>query len=114
MTDTDRVASTLAGIRGLIAARDDLAARIDWAKPDDVSEFNAAQDKLAARVPVLLAAIEPVLKEHQPVNRGEGLEPICGTCHKGFWPCRTYRAITTVLTGEPARAALAGEDKERA
>ena len=29
----DLAATTLAGIRGLIAARDDLGARIDWAKP---------------------------------------------------------------------------------
>jgi hypothetical protein len=51
-------------------------------------------------VPRLLAAVEAVLKEHQPVNRGEGLEPICGTCHRGFWPCSTYEAITRKLSGK--------------
>jgi hypothetical protein len=51
-------------------------------------------------VPRLVAAVEAVLKEHQPVNRGDDLEPICGTCHRGFWPCPTYRAITAALTGE--------------
>lgn len=53
-------------------------------------------------VPLLLAAAEAALKHHQPVNRGEGLEPICGTCHRGFWPCPTYRDITAALAGEEA------------
>jgi hypothetical protein len=48
----------------------------------------------------LLGAVEAVLKEHQPVNRGEGLEPICSACHRGFWPCPTVQAITAALTGK--------------
>jgi hypothetical protein len=55
-----------------------------------------------ADVPRLVAAVEAVLKEHQPVNRGEGLEPICSTCHRGFWPCPTVQAITAALSGEEA------------
>ena len=48
----------------------------------------------------LLAALRAVLGEHQPVDRGGGLEPICGTCHKGFWPCPTYLAITREIGGK--------------
>ena len=48
--------------------------------------------------PSLLAAVRAVLEQHQQVNRGEDLPPICGTCHKGFWPCPTYLAITREIT----------------
>lgn len=54
----------------------------------------------AVDVPSLVAALEAALKEHQPVNRGDDLPPICGTCHKGFWPCPTYLAITREITGK--------------
>jgi hypothetical protein len=62
VADADPAASTLTAIRDLITARDDLAARIDWSAPDDIGRFNAAQDKLAGRVPSLVAAVEAALK----------------------------------------------------
>lgn len=62
----DPLAPALAAIRDDIAARDELLGSTDWDRPDDASRFNAAQDKVAARVPPLLAAIEAVLKPHQP------------------------------------------------
>lgn len=61
----DRVATSLDRIRADIAERD-ASIRADWGNPATVADFNAAQDKLAARVPPLLAAIEAVLKPHQP------------------------------------------------
>jgi hypothetical protein len=88
MPDTDRAAVALADIR-------------------ECGYFNGAtgatcarlSDAAAVDVPRLLAAVEAALGHHQPVNRGEGLEPICGTCHRGFWPCPTYEDITAALTG---------------
>ena len=96
----DDLAATLTGIRDLIAARDDLAVRTNWDVPDDVSEFNAAQDKLAARVPSLLAALDAVLEIH------EEFDGQCSSCYDGYgdeaaWPCAELRAITTALTGTP-------------
>ena len=97
----DDLATTLAGIKALIAARDDLAARMDWDVPDRLHEFNAAQDKLAARVPVLLAAIEAALKA------ADGWKYI----HSSKCAQELREAITTALHGE-ALAGLAGEDGE--
>ena len=90
MTD-DRVASTLAKIRA--EALGSIAYAGDHTCPDADASCSAHH---ALR---LLAAVEAALKEHQPVDRGGGLESICGTCHRGFWPCPTYRAITAALTG---------------
>jgi outer membrane murein-binding lipoprotein Lpp len=67
MGDSDP-ASLLSGIRELIAARDELTARMDWSAVD-VSEFNAAQDRLAARVPALLAAVEATLEQADDLTR---------------------------------------------
>ncbi len=91
---TDDLAAALAGIRGLIAARDDLTARMDWSAVD-VSEFNAAQDKLAARVPALLAAVEAALKLADEWEQ-EGVDP--------GWQ----------LTNEDAAAGLAGREHSSA
>jgi hypothetical protein len=66
--------------------------------PAYVEDIRASADDVLR----LLAAVEAVLKEHQPVDRGEGLEPTCGTCHRGFWPCSTVQAITAALAGEEA------------
>ena len=57
----DDPSSALDQIRGLIAERDTLLAATDWSGVS-LSGFNAAQDKLAARVPSLVAAIKEVLK----------------------------------------------------
>lgn len=65
-----------------------------------------------ARISSLLAAFDAVLKEHRPIDRGRVLRCCAGCeafndgfhedcCHE--WPCPTYDAITTALTGkEPA------------
>lgn len=65
-----------------------------------------------ADVKPLLAAIEAVLKRHQPVKRG--LSTVCSTCvhrvgngvryDRSSWPCPEVEAITRELTGkEPDR-----------
>ena len=59
----------------------------------------------------LLAAVEAVLKEHRPIDRGRVLRCCAGCeafndgfhedcCHE--WPCPTYETITTALTGKEA------------
>jgi hypothetical protein len=83
---------------------DDLAAPIrerGYRNGATGAECARLSDAAAVDVPLLLAAVEAVLKQHQPVNRGEGLEPICGTCHKGFWPCPTFQAIAAALPDVP-------------
>lgn len=57
-TTTDEVAAALAGIRELIAAQDELVDRGRQREAIPLIEFNAAQDRLAERVPPLLAALE--------------------------------------------------------
>ena len=57
----DDLSATLAENRALIAERIVLAARTNWADPAAVSEFNAVQDKLAARVLPLLGALDAAL-----------------------------------------------------
>jgi hypothetical protein len=100
MPDDDRVASALAGIRAF-----------DY-KPVPQGHHTFEQAIRAAHdVPVLLAAIEAVLKEHAPVDRGrvmrccEGCEEVNGEFHEDCcheWPCPTVAAITTALTGKEA------------
>jgi hypothetical protein len=64
---TDGPSSALEEIRGFVAQRDELLARINAAEGgsaeywDAVEEFNPAQDKLAAQAPRLVAALEAVL-----------------------------------------------------
>ena len=87
MTD-DLLASTLAGIKSMITERDALAARINWDAPDDITAFNTAQDKVAGRVPSLVAAVEAVLKLADP-EKSTGVPPV-----------RIRKAITAALTGE--------------
>ena len=63
----DDPSAALEEIKGLITRRDQLLARIDNSPYDaglrEAEErFNAAQDKLAARTPLLVAALEAVLK----------------------------------------------------
>ena len=53
----------------------------------------------------LLAAVERVLKFHQPFTRGD--EALCGACLDSYgeheeWPCDEYRAITAELLGKEA------------
>jgi hypothetical protein len=64
-----------------------------------------------ARVSALLAAVEAALKLHRPIDRGrvmnccEGCEMVNGEFHEDCcheWPCPTYGAITSALTGKEA------------
>jgi hypothetical protein len=55
-------AAILADTRKLIRARDELVARMHPGRSYGAAEFSAAQDRLAERVPLLLAAVEAVLK----------------------------------------------------
>lgn len=95
------VAAFLAETAGLVAEQDALVQSdgvILHGRMTD--EFNAAQDRLAARVPALVAALEAVLKLHAPVDRG-GVMYVCRGCedqnclHK--WPCSTISTIETAL-----------------
>jgi hypothetical protein len=99
---TDPAAATLAKARR-IANGLQCACRIPDRKPD----FSGCGGPAAhayweyftpAKVAGILEGLEAALKEHQPVDRGEDLEPICRSCHRGFWPCPTYLAITAELT----------------
>jgi hypothetical protein len=102
---TDELAALLAGWRDLIAARDDLAARTNWDDPASVSEFNAAQDKLAARVPLLLDAVEAVLKladEAEPWGWKPGERGIRIPVRWDLDPAKVREAITAALTGKEA------------
>lgn len=58
----DPLFSALAAIRGLLAARDALIGRMRAGAIVGSPEFNAAQDRLAERVPSLVAALDEVLK----------------------------------------------------
>jgi hypothetical protein len=58
----DDLTALLEQIQKLIAARDELIPSMNWDDPADVARFNARQDKVAARVPSLVAALEAVLK----------------------------------------------------
>ena len=64
MTD-DPASAALAAIRADIGARDDLITRMQPGRSYPVAEFNGAQDRLAERVPSLLAAVERVLELHR-------------------------------------------------
>jgi hypothetical protein len=63
----DDLTSALAGIRELVSKRDETLAWVARASADDgeldaaAGAFEVVQDKLAARAPLLLAAIEAVL-----------------------------------------------------
>jgi hypothetical protein len=94
----DPLATSLDRIRELITARDHLTSRTDWSNPVSVAEFNAAQDKLAARVPSLLAAIDAARKLHQPMVRRDGWHPTC-SYDNHRWPCPESRDISAALLG---------------
>jgi hypothetical protein len=99
MADSDP-ASLLSGIRELIAARDELTARMDWSAVD-VSGFNAAQDRLAARVPALLAAVEAALELADDLIVPPYFLDDVTAATRGV-ALRFRAAITTALAGEEA------------
>lgn len=114
MPDPGDLTSALDQIRDLIAERDTLLAATDWSGVS-LSGFNAAQDKLAARVPSLVAAIERVLKLADGTAPGLSLTPpdCTNACDYGdcdcsgegravAWnldPAKVREAITAALTG---------------
>lgn len=63
----DPLKASLAEIRDLIGARDALVDRMRAGGTVGIREFNAAQDRLAGRVPGLLASVEAAAGRHQPV-----------------------------------------------
>jgi hypothetical protein len=105
---TDRVATTLAEIRERYRASfttlpgySATLPRTEW------THVNSADD-----IPVLLAAVEAVLKHHQPTRLG--LDIVCKTCmrlegrsRRDIWPCEEYRDVTTALSGKEAGDELA-------
>ena len=102
----------LAGIRELVGARDELAARMQPGRSYGAAEFNAAQDRLAERVPPLLAAVEAVLKLADDWEaEGMRLDP------QAYENCaRALReAIASALTGtQPAGPPQSEEDRRAA
>lgn len=87
----DQVTAYLAEVREAVRQRDELLPRM----PVDVSEFNAAQDRLAEPAPRLLAAVEAALKHHQP-----GKLPWCDACGPQRQPCQEMADIRSALLGE--------------
>ena len=104
------LAANLDHIRVLITRRDQLLARLNaaWGEAagfEAEDQFTIVQDKLAARVPVLVAAVDAVLALHQPVTGRRPSEPeVCGYCLDAYgdpvkWPCEEYETVTRVLNG---------------
>lgn len=98
----DPLTAALEEIRELASKRDETLAWVARASADDgeldaaAGAFEVVQDKLAARVPRLLAAIYAVLKLHR---RDHHKTPFCEECGH-VWPCSTYRVTTRELTGK--------------
>lgn len=98
----DPLAAALDEVRVLVAARDALVRRMATGEAVGVPVFNAAQDRLAERVPALLAAVDAALASHEPYplygNAATEDEPGCcphdpdADCHfegdDGDWLCR--------------------------
>jgi hypothetical protein len=102
----DTLPAALDEIRELVSERDKLVACAAVAAVS-VAEFNAAQDRLAERVPRLLAALDEVLKLHhrippRPVSQRNF--DSCRICRNYRWPCPTIQAISRALLGENAHA----------
>lgn len=91
-------------IRGLIAARDELIARIPWDEPDEIAKFNAVQDKLAARVPRLLAAVSAVLELADEWSQDK---------YKATLPLDLMRQQCAEALREAIRSSLAGDSSEK-
>jgi len=73
---------------------DDLAAILE-----EFRQGERAAPRTAMRC--LLAAIEAVLKQHQPINSDGTM--LCDKCSFAFrtpWPCGEVDAITAALTGD--------------
>jgi hypothetical protein len=93
----DDVTAALAEIRGEVADLDKLIKRMRVAAARPA--VYPVPDKLAARVPRLLAALDEALAFHQ------AYDGYCGGCLDAYgqgvkWPCDEYQAISRALLGE--------------
>ena len=101
----DDPASVLSGVRALITRRDQLEARMNAASWDDSGyreaeeRFTEVQDKLAARVPRLLAAVEAALEVAALIERYGAVLPGRGVPVQHASEA-LRQAITTALTGK--------------
>lgn len=95
----------------LTVALDEIRERANRRLTFPVTSSTALQGAIesAGDVPRLLAALDEVLKLHQPVGRGrvmnccEGCEAVNGEFHEDCcheWPCPTVQAISRALLGE--------------
>lgn len=95
MTTADnRVAEALADIRELVEQRDTLIPPVGGTIP--VATFNAAQDRLAERVPALLAAINKALELTDPLRN-----PTLGGTFLGAVGVQVREAILAELERPP-------------
>ena len=95
MTD-DPASAALAAIRADIGARDDLITRMQPGRSYPVAEFNGAQDRLAERVPSLLAAVERVLELHRKQDKPVRSWDLDLRCAAHDWTKRVIRSFDAV------------------
>ena len=106
----ENTASVLYGLERMVRKSSDWEG---WVSEDyeTVAKVIADLGRLRDAAPLLLAAVEKVLELHKPVwdsyVDGDGIERAtyeCAECEPpgtpDNWPCNTYRAITTALTGK--------------
>jgi hypothetical protein len=113
---TDPATAALNEIRDLVAARDGLIERMRRAAVG-AAEFNAAQDRLAERVPTLIAVAETALFQHHRSSSpaegcgsgdAHGQHYCAGVCYTTMdfhtryevWPCLPYLQLFAALTGQ--------------
>lgn len=68
---------------------------------DDLGKRYRAFGEGASEIPRLLAAVEAVLKHHEPVDDGRWHTIVCGRCRE-TWPCGEVQAISAALLGKEA------------
>lgn len=125
----DPLSSYLTGVRELLGDGDALVSRLASGARVSAAELNVVQDKLAARVPALLAAVEAALEVHALTALHRHAEPCsrhyasmfgrrecldckvvewtgCDTCKDEFGSpakpedCKTRQVITRELLGK--------------
>ena len=84
-----------------IKARVEIVAAKPEGHEPTPTELSAAKHLTYQDVPVLVAAVEAVLKLHKPrVNPTGFFDPLCDYCtgeYENGWPCDTVRAIQSAL-----------------
>jgi len=107
MTAAGQASSVLAEIGALITRRDQLLARMNAASWDDSGyreaeeRFTEVQDKLAARAPALVKAVEAALEVATLIERYGAVLPGRGAPVQHASEA-LRQAITTALTGKAA------------